>query len=198
MNEIDLFAHAIGVQEPWSVKEVRVDIEKRRVEVEVQCAQTLLGGPSNSAARSHPRLREAKLAPSGYHAVRDDHHGAGATAEISRRPYGVACDSVGRCAHQAHPFFEAWAIKVLSACANLTDACRLLRLKWNTANRIMQRAAERGLARRKIEDLRRVGLDEKSIGRGQDCISLMTDLDSISRHKPLQSVPGRRLAIASS
>lgn len=40
----------------------------------------------------------------------------------------------------------------------------------------MERAVQRGLARRSIDDLRLVGLDEKSFGKGQDYISIMTDL----------------------
>ncbi len=41
----------------------------------------------------------------------------------------------------------------------------------------MERAVQRGLARRDIERVRLVGLDEKSFGAGQDYISLMSDLE---------------------
>jgi transposase len=40
----------------------------------------------------------------------------------------------------------------------------------------MERAVERGLARRKIDEVKTVGLDEKSFGAGQDYVSIMTDL----------------------
>jgi len=42
---------------------------------------------------------------------------------------------------------------------------------------MMQRAVERGLARRSVEALRLVGLDEKSFLRGQRYVSVMTDLE---------------------
>jgi hypothetical protein len=45
MNETELFARAIGVQEPWSVKEVRVNLKAQQVEVEVECAQTVWADP---------------------------------------------------------------------------------------------------------------------------------------------------------
>ena len=41
----------------------------------------------------------------------------------------------------------------------------------------MERAVERGLARRKVEELRVVGLDEKSFGLRQDYVSILTDLE---------------------
>jgi transposase len=45
MNDKDLFTQAIGVQPPWTVKEVRMDVAAQRVEVEVECAQTVWADP---------------------------------------------------------------------------------------------------------------------------------------------------------
>ena len=65
-------------------------------------------------------------------------------------------------------------------------------LHWGSAQRIIDRcspvhrpplfpsassAVERGLARRSLEGIERVGMDEKSFGRGQDYIGLLNDLD---------------------
>ena len=47
---------------------------------------------------------------------------------------------------------------------------------------------ERGLQRRKVETVRLVGIDEKSFGRGQDYVSLMSDLE---QSRVLDVVPGR-------
>jgi len=46
MNDKDLFTRAIGVQPPWEVKEVRMDVEAQRVEVEVECAQAVWADPA--------------------------------------------------------------------------------------------------------------------------------------------------------
>jgi len=51
----------------------------------------------------------------------------------------------------------------------------------------MERAVERGLARREVDSVRWVGMDEKSFGAGQSYISLMTDL---KRARVLQVVAG--------
>jgi transposase len=73
--------------------------------------------------------------------------------------------------------FEAFAIEVLRACASVSQACSLLRITWETAQTIMDRAVERGLARRSLKEVKHVGMDEKSFGAGQDYVSLLTDLD---------------------
>ncbi|NJL29719.1 MAG: transposase [Thermoanaerobaculia bacterium] len=67
-------------------------------------------------------------------------------------------------------------MQVLQACASLTQAAELLRLDWDSVQRILDRAVERGLARRSTAEVVYVGLDEKSFGRGQNYVSVMTDL----------------------
>jgi transposase len=62
------------------------------------------------------------------------------------------------------------------ACGNVKSAAGLLGLDWDSVHRIMQRAVERGLARRQLDSLPYVGIDEKSFRRGQNYISILTDL----------------------
>ena len=61
--------------------------------------------------------------------------------------------------------FERFAIEVFQACGNLREGCRLLGLDWSSGQRIMDRAVERGLGRRQVEEVAEVGLDEKSFRR---------------------------------
>ena len=84
--------------------------------------------------------------------------------------------------------FEAFAIEVMLACGNVKAACGLLNLDWNSADNIMKRAVDRGLVRRETDEVTRVGIDEKSFGKGQDYVSLMTDIDG---RRVLEVVPGR-------
>jgi transposase len=89
--------------------------------------------------------------------------------------------------------FEAFAVRVIDACRSLTQAAALLDLHWDSVQRIVDRAVERGLLRRSTEGLVAVGLDEKSFGKGQDYVSLMTDLEG---QRVLELVPGRDTASA--
>jgi transposase len=66
---------------------------------------------------------------------------------------------------------------VLLASRSLTQAKELLGLHWDSLQAIMERAVERGLERRELEHLRYLGVDEKSFGKGQSYISLLTDLE---------------------
>jgi transposase len=73
--------------------------------------------------------------------------------------------------------FEAFAVQVLQASSNVQRAAHLLRLDWGSANQIMKRAVDRGLARRAVGQVRHMGIDEKSFQRGQSYASLLIDLD---------------------
>jgi transposase len=72
--------------------------------------------------------------------------------------------------------FERLAIDVLKEC-DVLGASRLLHLSWDEAWHLMDRAVARGLAAKPLEAPARVGVDEKSAGRGQDYITVVSDLD---------------------
>jgi transposase len=73
--------------------------------------------------------------------------------------------------------FKRFAIEVILASRSLSQAKELLGLHWDSLQGIIKRAVERGLERRELEQLRYPGLDEKSFGKGQSYISLLTDLE---------------------
>lgn len=89
--------------------------------------------------------------------------------------------------------FEAFAIEVLQACRTVKAAAQLLGLSWDSVQAIMDRAAARGLARRKAVPVPHLGLDEKSFGKGQDYITVLTDIDG---SRVLDVAPERTQAAA--
>jgi transposase len=68
-------------------------------------------------------------------------------------------------------------VEVLLASASVSQACELLGIGWETAHEMMGRAVERGLERRQLEAMKHLGMDEKSFGRGQSYVTLLTDLE---------------------
>jgi transposase len=73
--------------------------------------------------------------------------------------------------------FEAFALRVLQACSNVQKAAELLGLNWDSVQTLLERGVARGLARREVDQVQHVGLDEKSFRRGQSYVSLLVDLD---------------------
>lgn len=84
--------------------------------------------------------------------------------------------------------FEAFVIDVLQASSCTSRAAALLGLGWDSVHEIMKRAVDRGLTRRSVDEVKHLGIDEKSFGRGQDYVSILTDL---AQSRVLEVVPGR-------
>jgi transposase len=71
--------------------------------------------------------------------------------------------------------FEALAVAVAQNARSVGRAAELLGLEWKSLWRILERAVGRGLERRSVEELKAVGLDEKSFGRGQSYVTVLSD-----------------------
>ncbi len=66
----------------------------------------------------------------------------------------------------------------LKACGNVTKATELMRLDWQTVNKIMKAAVGPGLFRRGDAVIEHAGIGEKSFRRGYVYASILNDLDN--------------------
>ena len=53
MRDTELYERLFGLKEPWKVKAVKMDVEGRRVEVEVECAERTIWASPESKQRLH-------------------------------------------------------------------------------------------------------------------------------------------------
>jgi transposase len=89
--------------------------------------------------------------------------------------------------------FEKFAIDVLLASKSVQSAKGLLRLSWDQVHELQKRAVARGLARRRDDEVKRVGIDEKSFLKGHSYVSLLTDIE---KGRVLEVVPDRTQEVA--
>jgi transposase len=85
--------------------------------------------------------------------------------------------------------FEKLAVEVILGARSLSQAQSLLRISWDQVQRIQALAVGRGLARRELDELQYVGIDEKSFQRRQSYVSVMSDLE---QGRVLEVVQGRK------
>jgi transposase len=173
------YALLLGVGSPWEVKHVELKLAEKKVEIE-------LGWQWGAPAKCPECGRECSIhdcAPERTWRHLDTMQFTtlvGARTPRSDCPeHGVKTMAVPWAAPQGRftLLFERFAVEVLLASATISQACELLGISWDTAQEIMRRAVERGLERRQLEDLKHLGMDEKSFKRGQSYVTLLTDLD---------------------
>lgn len=178
MTDKEFYQKVLGLEEPWRVEEVKLDMEGKRVELRVGYeagssweveGKKICGVYDHAPERSWRHLDTCQLE----------------TVLVAKVPRVKLED--GRVVTVPVPWaqknsrftlmFEGFAIQMLQCASSVSRACEFLRIDWDAAHRIMERAVERGLEARSVEDLKYVGMDEKSFLRGQSFVSLLYDLE---------------------
>ncbi len=168
MQDRDLYAKLLGLEQPWEVRRVELDLPKLEVHVYVEhvahqwrCPDCEQEGPLYD---HQPERAWRHLDTMQY------------TTMLHARPPRVNCSAHGPkivrlpWADRGSRFtllFERFAIDLLKI-TSVEAAGRLLRLSWKEAFGIQERAVERGLARKPAEPPVYVGIDEKAFWKGQD------------------------------
>jgi transposase len=172
------YALLLGVGSPWEVKTVDLNLPGKKVEIVLswqwgQSAKCPECGRACSLHDSAPERTWRHLDTMQFTTL------IRASTPRSNCPeHGVKTMLVP----WAEPhsrftlLFERFAVEVLLASASVSQACTLLDIGWETAHTIMSRAVARGLERRQLTALKHLGMDEKSFGRGQSYVTLLTDL----------------------
>jgi transposase len=165
----------LGVKAPWRVTGIELNEDLKEVVVKVECEKTQW---CNTQRRLHvhgwEKRRWRHLDLWQYRTIIEAEvprllNPATGSTEMAAVPWAEGLSRWTK-------LFETHAIEVLQHTRSISDGRRLLRLGWDACDAIMRRAVERGMQRRTIEDVRLVGIDEKSFRKGQDYIALMTDL----------------------
>lgn len=177
MRDIDLYRHLLGLKDPWFVSDVQLDVKGQRVDVWVD----------------HPKGLQWPCPECGTESGLHDH----AEERIWRhldscqfrtflhaRPPRVVCAEHGVRQVRlpwAEPharftmLFERFAIEVLSH-TPIEAGRQILRISWDEAWHVMERAVERGMRRKPERIIAQLGVDEKSAGSGQDYVTVVCDL----------------------
>jgi len=179
----------LGLDAAWEVSEVSLSLEEKRVEIVVTHQGGAVTCPEcgcDCAIADHAPERTWRHLDT----MRFETRLRARVPRANCKACGIKTTAVPWAGKHSRFtwLFEALAIEVIQACGNVKAAAGLLGLDWDSVHRIMERAVERGLARRELDSLAYVGLDEKSFRRGHNYISLLVDLTG---SRVLEVVEGR-------
>ncbi len=179
MESKELYRHLLGLNEPWTVERVDLDMARQHVDVYVE----------------HPSGMRFACPDCGKECAVYDHLAERVWRHLDScqfltylhaRPPRISCPEHGvrqarlPWAEEGSRFthlFEALAIDVLQA-ANVTRAAQILRISWDQAWHLMERAVLRGRAAKGATLPRQIGIDEKAIAKGHRYMTLVCDLEA--------------------
>jgi transposase len=176
VQDRELYATILGIQRPWRVERVEVRSKEGEVEVFLEHDGTALTCAKCGAAAARYDVRRRSwrhLDTCQYRTL--------LTVDVPR----ATCGEHG--VHQvAVPWsepgsrftalFERLAIDWLAE-ASIAAVARRLRVTWDELDGIMRRAVARGLARRRVEDVPRLGVDETSFQKRHEYVTVVVDIE---------------------
>lgn len=177
MNDRDLYAKLLGLEKPWSVSKVDLNLTGGEVHIYVEHGESEWRCPECGRPCSlydhQPERTWRHLDTMQY------------TTMLHARPPRVECDEHGvrgvrlpwaDAKSRFTLLFERFAIDVLRM-ASVDAAAKLLRLSWDEAWRIQERAVARGIARKPKAPPSYIGVDEKAFRAGRGSyVTIICDL----------------------
>ena len=181
MRDVELYRHLLGLTEPWTVARVELAVKEQQVDVFAdhapgtkwrcpECARecATYDHCEERVWRHLDSCQFKTLLPARPPRVRCPEHGV----KQVRLPWGEPRS-------RFTALFERLAIDVMLE-TDVSGAMRILRISWDEAWHIQERAVARGLARKEADTERfslTIAVDEKSIAKGQKYFTLVYDLD---------------------
>lgn len=173
MQDRDLYAKLLDLNRPWDVVDVNVDMKARSVVVSVahrSDVATRCPECEDDCPRHDTRRRSWRhLDTMQYKTV--------LTAEVPRikcKKHGVKQVKVpwAEARSRFTALFECLVIDWLQQ-GSIKAVAELLDLSWEQVSGIMERAVERGLARRKLQIPEIVGIDETSFQKRHEYVTVV-------------------------
>ena len=175
MRDKELYSQILGIKSPWSVRDVQLSYKDSEVTVCIdlksgaqlvcpQCGKTGSGYDTRVRHWRHLDTCQFKtILEARVPRVNCPEHGVKTIAVPWAEP-GSGFTAM----------FEALVIDWLHE-ASTQAVSRQLRLSWNAIDNIMQRAVKRGLKRRELQPLKRIGIDETSFQKRHEYVTVVVD-----------------------
>jgi transposase len=179
MQDTELYRYLLGIERPWTVERVKLDLVNQRVDVWAtheedlrwpcpECG-ALVALYDHAPERSWRHLDSCQFM-TFLHVRPPRVNCTGHGVRQVRLPWA---DAKARFTL----LFERLAIDVLRE-SDILGVTRILRISWDEAWHILERAVERGLMAKEKRICARIGVDEKSVGKGHTYMTLVCDLEA--------------------
>lgn len=179
MQDIELYQQILGLEEPWRVQEVELNIDAGRVDIQVEHPEGVkwrcphcereLSCYDHSPERTWRHLDTCQL----------ETHLHARIPRVQCPEHGVVQVAVPWAEGRGRftLLMERFIIQALLACQTTKGACKLLRISWDQAWHVAERAVARGQARKEAVVTRQIGVDEKAFRKGHSYMTVVNDIE---------------------
>lgn len=179
VRDTDLYRQLLGLEDPWTVSRVELDVKGQRVEVfaEHKKPKTWPCPECGVACKLHDHDEERVWRHLDSCQFQTFLHAR--IPRVNCSEHGVRQARVPWAEPRSRftALFERLAIAVLLE-TDVSGAAKILGLSWDEAQHVKERAVARGLLRRPHQVPRLMGIDEKSLAKGHRYATIACDLEA--------------------
>ena len=195
MNDKELYRQILGIVTPWKISKIDLDMDQDRVDIYLEWPYLKDGvcPECGKACKIHDRREERIWRHLDTCQLKTFIHCH--TPRVKCPEHKTKTMEVPWAEKVSHFTlqFERIAIQFLQGSENRSKTAETLRLSWDEMDHIMEKAVKRGLSRRKDESIKYIGMDEKSFLKGQNYVTVMTDIEGkrvldITQNRDTESV----------
>ncbi len=178
MRDVDLYGQILGVKSPWFVDKVDLKTSEGRVDIWLEHKSKVLWTcpecGKELTCRDHVEERiwrhlDTCQFKTFIHAriprVNCPEHGVKQVKVFWAEP-----------GSRFTLLMERLIIDVLKECSTVEGARKLMRISWDQAWGVMERAVRRGMARKEQRKISYIGVDEKAFRKGHSYMTVVCDL----------------------
>jgi transposase len=177
MQDRELYRQILGIESPWFVERVELQLERGEIHVHLghqdtdwPCAEC---GQRCGLYDHQPDRQWRHLDTCQYQTIL---HASPPRSDCGEHGPRVVKLPWAEAGSRFTALFEALAIEWLKQASQAAVAAQL-RLSWDEIHTIQQRAVRRGLQRRVADKVRYIGVDEKAYKTGHSYLTLVNDLE---------------------
>jgi transposase len=188
MHDRELYRQILGIETPWTVVDVEVDLKGDGVAVHIEHSGSGLSCPECGTACPAYDTRERK-----WRHLDTCQYATWLLAQVPRvrcPEHGVRQISVPWAESNSRltALFEALVIDWLKV-ATIAEVARRLKLSWSVVAGVQDRAVARGLARREAAQPTAISIDETSFAKRHEYVTVVS-----SEERVLHVADGRSLS----
>lgn len=178
MQDTALYQYLLGLSSPWSVSRVELNLKGQCVDVWAEHPEGALWA-CPTCAREWPLYDHAEERTWRHlDSCQYQTHLHARIPRVECGEHGVVQVKVpwAEARSRFTRLFERLALDVLGQC-DVTGATKILRISWDEAWGLMERAVKRGRQRKAPKVVRRIGVDEKAAAKGHRYLTLVCNLE---------------------
>lgn len=202
MQDTALYQYLLGLQSPWTVSHVNLDVNAQRVDVWAAHPEDAVWACPHCSTVLPLYDHAEERAWRHLDSCQFQTHLHARIPRVACREHGVVQVTVPWAEPRSRftLLFERLAIDVLRQC-DVSGATRILRISWDEAWGLLERAVTRGRARKVRTVVRRIGVDEKAAAKGHRYLTVVCDLDEgtvehIAEDRKQESLAGYYAALS--